>query len=37
MAAYLVLDDGRIFEGESWACKGETFGEAVFSTEGKFG
>jgi len=32
MAAYLVLDDGRIFEGESWACKGETFGEAVFST-----
>ena len=32
MAAYLVLDDGRIFEGEPWACKGETFGEAVFST-----
>lgn len=32
MAAYLVLDDGRIFEGESWACTGETFGEAVFST-----
>lgn len=30
--AYLVLDDGRIFEGESWACTGETFGEAVFST-----
>ena len=32
MTAYLVLDDGRIFEGESWACSGETFGEAVFST-----
>ncbi len=32
MTAYLVLDDGRIFEGEPWACKGETFGEAVFST-----
>lgn len=30
--AYLVLDDGRIFEGEPWACKGTTFGEAVFST-----
>jgi carbamoyl-phosphate synthase small subunit len=30
--AYLVLDDGAIFEGQSWACSGETFGEAVFST-----
>lgn len=30
--AYLVLDDGRVFEGESWACTGEAFGEAVFST-----
>ena len=30
--AYLVLDDGRIFEGYSWAASGETFGEAVFST-----
>ena len=30
--AYLVLDDGAIFEGESWAATGETFGEAVFST-----
>jgi len=30
--AFLVLDDGAIFEGESWACIGETFGEAVFST-----
>ena len=30
--AYLVLDDGRIFEGHSWAASGETFGEAVFST-----
>ena len=32
MTAFLVLDDGRIFEGEPWACTGETFGEAVFST-----
>lgn len=30
--AFLVLDDGAIFEGQSWACEGETFGEAVFST-----
>ncbi len=30
--AFLVLDDGAIFEGESWACVGETFGEAVFTT-----
>jgi carbamoyl-phosphate synthase small subunit len=31
-SAFLVLDDGAIFEGESWAATGETFGEAVFST-----
>ena len=30
--AFLVLDDGAIFEGESWGKTGETFGEAVFST-----
>lgn len=30
--AFLVLDDGAIFEGESWGKSGETFGEAVFST-----
>lgn len=30
--AFLVLDDGAIFEGTSWACVGETYGEAVFST-----
>ncbi len=30
--AYLVFDDGRIFEGQSWACTGKTFGEAVFQT-----
>lgn len=30
--AFLVLDDGRIFEGLSWACQGKTFGEAVFQT-----
>ena len=31
-SAFLVLDDGAIFEGQSWAATGETFGEAVFST-----
>ena len=30
--AFLVLDDGRIFEGLSWAFEGTTFGEAVFQT-----
>jgi len=30
--AFLVLDDGRIFEGKSWAATGSTFGEAVFQT-----
>jgi len=30
--AFLVLDDGRIFEGLSWATTGKTFGEAVFQT-----
>jgi carbamoyl-phosphate synthase small subunit len=30
--AFLVLDDGRIFEGKSWAATGCTFGEAVFQT-----
>lgn len=31
-AAFLVLDDGRIFEGRPWGAKGETYGEAVFAT-----
>lgn len=30
--AFFVLDDGRIFEGQSWAATGKTFGEAVFQT-----
>ena len=30
--AYLVLDDGRFFEGRSWGATGKTFGEAVFQT-----
>ena len=30
--AFFVLDDGRIFEGTSWAAGGKTFGEAVFQT-----
>lgn len=31
-SAFFVLDDGRIFEGSSWAATGKTFGEAVFQT-----
>ena len=31
-AAYLVFDDGRIFEGKAWGATGKTFGEAVFQT-----
>ena len=30
--ALLVLEDGRFFNGNSWAAQGVTFGEAVFST-----
>ena len=30
--ALLVLEDGRVFEGEAYGAVGETFGEAVFST-----
>ena len=30
--ALLVLEDGRTFEGEAYGHRGETFGEAVFST-----
>lgn len=30
--AFLVLDDGRVFEGNSWGATGRTFGEAVFQT-----
>ncbi|HZE39825.1 MAG TPA: glutamine-hydrolyzing carbamoyl-phosphate synthase small subunit [Stackebrandtia sp.] len=30
--AILVLEDGRVFEGEAFGAVGETFGEAVFAT-----
>ena len=30
--ALLVLEDGRVFRGESFGATGETFGEAVFCT-----
>lgn len=30
--AILVLEDGRVFRGESFGAQGETFGELVFST-----
>ncbi|MDP3893742.1 carbamoyl phosphate synthase small subunit, partial [Nocardioides sp.] len=30
--AILVLEDGRVFHGDSYGAVGETFGEAVFST-----
>ena len=32
MKAFLVLDDGTIFEGKPWGFQGKTFGEAVFAT-----
>ena len=32
VAALLVLEDGRSFLGQSFGARGETFGEAVFST-----
>jgi carbamoyl-phosphate synthase small subunit len=31
-SALLVLEDGRAFHGEAYGARGETFGEAVFST-----
>ena len=30
--AILVLEDGRVFHGDAYGARGETFGEAVFST-----
>jgi len=30
--AWLVLEDGRTFRGDSYGAEGETFGEAVFAT-----
>lgn len=30
--AYLVLEDGTVFEGESFGAEGETIGEVVFTT-----
>jgi len=30
--AYLVLEDGSVYEGESFGATGETFGELVFAT-----
>jgi carbamoyl-phosphate synthase small subunit len=30
--AFLVLEDGSVFEGESFGATGETFGELVFAT-----
>ena len=32
MKAYLVLEDGSTFEGESFGAQGESFGELVFNT-----
>ena len=31
-AAYLILSNGRVFEGKSFGAKGETCGEIVFTT-----
>lgn len=30
--AFLVLDDGMVFEGQAWGATGESFGEIVFTT-----
>ena len=30
--AILVLEDGRTFHGTAYGARGETFGEAVFTT-----
>jgi len=30
--ALLVLEDGSVFEGNAFACGGETMGEVVFNT-----
>ncbi|MDE6745332.1 MAG: carbamoyl phosphate synthase small subunit, partial [Oscillospiraceae bacterium] len=30
--AYLMLADGRVFEGYSFGAKGTSFGEIVFAT-----
>ncbi|HBB38620.1 MAG TPA: hypothetical protein DCZ33_00075, partial [Candidatus Aquiluna sp.] len=30
--AYLVLEDGTVFEGDSYGAEGQTLGELVFST-----
>ena len=32
LPALLVLEDGRVFRGQSYGAEGETFGELVFST-----
>src|SRR3989338_4976658 len=32
MKAVLLLEDGTVFEGESFGVQGEAFGEAVFNT-----
>jgi len=32
VTALLVLEDGRVFRGDSYGAEGETYGEAVFST-----
>ena len=32
MTAVLVLEDGRIFRGESYGATGQALGEAVFTT-----
>ena len=31
--SYLVLEDGTVYEGDSFGCATEAFGEVVFTTE----
>ncbi|MDR2670282.1 MAG: carbamoyl phosphate synthase small subunit [Oscillospiraceae bacterium] len=32
MTAYLLLENGRVFEGEAFGCRGRALGEVVFTT-----
>lgn len=33
MKAFVVLEDGKVFEGKSFGAAGETFGEIIISTD----
>ncbi|MCL1947814.1 MAG: carbamoyl phosphate synthase small subunit, partial [Chitinivibrionia bacterium] len=33
MKAFVVLEDGKVFEGKSFGADGEAFGEVIFNTD----